>query len=168
MALRNIVCEGDEILKKKCREVTDIDDRVRTILDDMIETMRDKEGVGIAAPQVGILRKMFVIEPEEGELLEFINPVIIEEKGSQESDEGCLSVPGLVGTIDRPEFIKVEAYDRTGKKVIHEATGFKAIVIRHELDHLEGVLFVDIAKEVREASGEEEQDEEQNKNKNKS
>jgi peptide deformylase len=157
MALRNIVCEGDDILKKHCREVADIDDRIRTILDDMIETMRDSDGVGIAAPQVGILRKMFVIEPEEGELLEFINPVVLEETGNQTSDEGCLSVPGLVGSVDRPEFLKVEALDRTGNKVIHEATGFKAIVIRHELDHLEGVLFTDVAKEIREASSESEE-----------
>jgi len=157
VALRNVVCEGDEILRKRCREVADIDDRVRTILDDMIETMRDREGVGIAAPQVGILKRMFVIEPEEGELLEFINPVVIEEKGVQTSDEGCLSVPGLVGTMDRPEFLKVEAFNRAGEKIIHEATGFKAIVISHELDHLEGILFVDNAKEIREAAGETEE-----------
>jgi peptide deformylase len=124
----------------------------------MIETMRERGGAGIAAPQVGILRKMFVIEPEEGEITEFINPVVIEETGSQSSDEGCLSVPGFVGTTDRPEFIKVEAQDRYGTKVIHEAEGFKAIVIRHELDHLEGILYTDIASDIREASDEESDD----------
>ena len=163
MALRNVVVEGDEILRKKCREVSDIDDRIRTILDDMIETMRDREGVGIAAPQVGILKRMFVIEPEEGELLEFINPTVLEETGKQTSDEGCLSVPGLAGTVDRPEFIKVEAFDRNGNKVIHEVEGFGAVVIRHELDHLEGVLFTDVANEIREASSEAEEQKKGNK-----
>jgi peptide deformylase len=158
LAIRNIVCDGDETLRKSCREVTDFDDRTRTILDDMIDTMRESGGAGIAAPQVGILRKMFVIEPEEGEITEFINPVVIEKKGSQTSDEGCLSVPGLVGTTNRPEFIKVEAQDRNGAKVIHEAEGFKAVVICHELDHLEGVLYTDIAKDIREASDEESDD----------
>jgi len=154
MALRNIVVEGDEILRKKCREVAEVDDRIRTILDDMIETMRDREGVGIAAPQVGMLRRMFVIEPEEGELLEFINPVVIEKKGKQKGEEGCLSVPGLVGTVERPEFIKVEALDRNGNKVIHELDGFAAIVVGHELDHLEGLLFTDNATEIRAAENE--------------
>jgi len=154
MALRNIVVEGDEILRKKCREVTEVDDRIRTILDDMIETMRDSEGVGIAAPQVGVLRRMFVIEPEEGELLEFINPVVIEEKGSQTGEEGCLSVPGLVGTVERSEYIKIQALDRNGNKVTHELDGFAAVVVCHELDHLEGVLFTDNAEEIRKSTDE--------------
>jgi len=152
MALRNIVVNGDEILRKQCREVTEVDDRIRMILDDMIETMRSEDGVGIAAPQIGIMRRMFVIEPEEGEVTEFINPVVIEVSGEKSGEEGCLSVPGYVGEIRRPEYIKVEALDRDGNKVVHEATEMKAVIISHELDHLDGILFIDKADEVREAS----------------
>ena len=150
MALRNIVLHGDEILRKRCREVTEVDDRIRTILDDMVETMRELNGIGLAAPQIGIMRRMFVIEPEDGEVLEFINPEVIELQGTQTSEEGCLSVPGFIGVMERPEFIKVEALDRHGEKVIHEATGLKAVVISHELDHLEGVLYTDTAQNLRE------------------
>ena len=157
MALRNIVLNGDEILRKRCREVTDVDDRIRTILDDMIETMREQNGIGLAAPQIGIMKRMFVIEPEEGELLEFINPVVIESCGTQASEEGCLSVPGFVGVMERPEFMKIEALDRHGEKVTHEAEGLTAIVISHELDHLEGVLYIDTAENLRESSPEQEE-----------
>ena len=158
MALRNIVLQGDEILRKRCREVTNIDDRIITILDDMVETMRSQNGVGIAAPQVGIMRRMFVIEPEEDEVIEFINPQVIESSGVQTGEEGCLSVPGYVGTVDRPEYIKVEALDRNGKKTIHEATELKAVIISHELDHLEGILYTDKADGIREASAEPEEE----------
>ena len=156
MALRNIVLEGDEILRKRCREVTDINDRIRMILDDLIETMRDQNGIGIAAPQVGVMRRMFVIEPEEGEVIEFINPVVLESSGIQTGEEGCLSVPGYVGTVDRPEYIKVEALDRYGKKTVHEATELKAVAISHELDHLEGILYIDKAEDIREGSADSE------------
>jgi peptide deformylase len=158
MALRNIVLEGDEILIKRCKEVTDIDDRIRMILDDMIETMRGQSGVGIAAPQVGIMRRMFVAEPEEGEIMEFINPQLIESSGVQTGEEGCLSVPGFVGTVERPEYIKVEALDRDGNKVVHEATDLKAVIISHELDHLEGILYIDKAEDIREASADPEEE----------
>ena len=161
MALRNIVLEGDEILRKRCREVTTIDDRIRMILDDMIETMRSQNGVGIAAPQVGVMRRMFVIEPEDGEVIEFINPEVIESSGTQTGEEGCLSVPGYVGTVDRPEYIKVEALDRYGEKIEHEGTGIKAVAISHELDHLEGVLYIDKAEEIHEASADPDDSEEQ-------
>jgi len=151
MALRNIVLEGDEILRKRCKEVTEIDDRIRMILDDMIETMRDKNGIGIAAPQVGIMRRMFVIEADSGEVLEFINPQVVESSGVQNAEEGCLSVPGYVGTVERPEYIKLEAMDRNGNKVFHEGTDLKAIAMSHELDHLEGILYTDKATNVHEA-----------------
>ena len=94
MALRNIVTEGDPILRKKCREVDKVDDRIRTILDDMVETMKDANGVGLAAPQIGMMRRMFVAEPEPDEIYYFVNPEIISMAGTQESEEGCLSVPG--------------------------------------------------------------------------
>ena len=152
MALRNIILEGDEILRKRCREVTDVDDRIRMILDDMIETMQSQKGVGIAAPQVGIMRRMFVIEPEEGKVIECINPKVIESRGTQTGEEGCLSLPGYVGTVDRPEYIKVEALDRYGNKVIHEGTEFLAVALGHELDHLEGILYIDKAVDIRDAS----------------
>jgi len=150
MAIRNIVLEGDEILRKRCKEVKEVDDRIRMILDDLTETMRNKDGLGIAAPQVGIMRRILVVEPEKGELLELINPVIIESSGVQTGEEGCLSVPGYVGVVERPEFIKVEALDRHGNKAVHEATGLKAVAISHEIDHLEGVLYVDKATDVHE------------------
>ena len=157
MALRNVVIEGDEILRKRCREVSDIDDRIHMILDDMIETMRSQSGVGIAAPQVGILKRMFVIEPEEGHVTEFINPVILEQKGVQKGEEGCLSLPGFVGKVDRPEYIKVEALDRNGNKVVHEGTEIKAVAMSHELDHLDGVLYIDKAEALREVTDDSEE-----------
>ena len=150
MAIRNIVVAGDEILRKRCKEVADIDDRIRMILDDMAETMRSKKGIGIAAPQVGIMRRMFIIEPAEGELLELINPRVIESSGVQNCEEGCLSVPGYVGTVERPEYIKVEALDRNGNTVVHEGRELKAVALSHELDHLEGVLYTDKASDVHE------------------
>ena len=151
MALRNIVLESDEILRKHCREVTDVNDRIRMILDDMIETMRGQNGVGLAAPQVGIMRRMFVIEPEEGEIIELINPRVIEMSGIQKGEEGCLSVPGYIGTVERPEYIKVEALDRNGNIVVHEGTDIKAVALSHEIDHLDGILYIDKAIEVHEA-----------------
>ena len=109
MALRHIVTEGDEILRKHCREVTEVTERIRQTMTDMLETMRAEFGVGIAAPQVGIMRRMFVAEPEPGRVYYMINPVILEQSGSQTGDEGCLSVPGLIGTVDRPSHIKIDS-----------------------------------------------------------
>jgi len=158
MALRNIVLNGDEILRKRCREVTEVDDRIRMILDDMTETMKSKNGLGIAAPQVGIMRRMFVIEAVPGEVLELINPRVVESSGLQNIEEGCLSVPGYVGTVERPEYIKVEALDRNGNNVIHEGTEMKAVAIAHELDHLEGVLYTDKAADIHEIEPEPEEE----------
>ena len=149
MALRNIFHEGDPILRKKCREVDKVDDRIRTILDDMIETMRDAGGVGLAAPQRGIMRRMFVAEPEPGEVYCFVNPEISDVEGMQESDEGCLSVPGYVGTVERPERIRIRGLDRDGNMQEYVLEGFPAIVMSHENDHLDGILYIDKARNVR-------------------
>lgn len=154
MALRNIVLEGDEILKKRAREVTEINDHVISILDDMIETMRDQEGVGIAAPQVGVLRRIIVVETEE-DYVEIINPEILESSGSQHSDEACLSVPGIIGMVERPDYIKVKGLNRKGEEFEVEARDFYARALCHEIDHLNGVLFVDKAVDIRSADAEE-------------
>lgn len=154
MALRNIVVEGDEILRKKCREVTQIDDRIRGILDDMVDTMRDYNGVGLAAPQIGIMRRIVVVEVEDGEVIELINPEIVETRGKIGADEGCLSVPGYVGYVERPEYVKIKGLDRYGKPVVHEGEGLKAVAFCHETDHLDGILYVDKATNVRKAEEE--------------
>jgi len=154
MALRKIVLEGDEILRKRCREVSEVDDRIRMILDDMLETMRDQNGIGIAAPQVGIMKRMMIVATEEDEVIELINPEIVEASGSQIGEEGCLSVPGYVGTVERPEYIKIKGLDRCGKEVVYEGTQLKAIALSHELDHLEGILYVDKATDIHESAAE--------------
>lgn len=160
MALRNIVREGDEILRKRCREVGEVNDRIRMILDDMVETMRDSMGVGLAAPQVGIMRRMFVAEPEPERVYYFINPEITMEEGSVEDEEGCLSVPGFAGLVDRPERITIKGLDRDGNPQEHTFEGFDARVICHEYDHLEGILYVDKAKDVYDITERAEADEE--------
>ena len=154
MALRNIVYEGDDILKKRAREVTEVNSHIRMILDDMLETMRAYNGVGIAAPQVGILKRMFIADVE-GEIIELINPEILETSGAQEEEEGCLSVPGMVGAVKRPEYIKMRGLNREGKEVVYEGTGFLPVVLSHEYDHLDGILFTDKATNIRDANQEE-------------
>lgn len=151
MAIRNVVLEGDEILRKQCREVSEVTDRIKMIMEDMLETMRSQFGVGIAAPQVGIMRRMFVAEPESGRVYYMINPVILEESGSQEGDEGCLSLPGKIGTVTRPDYIKIEALDLDGEKKTYEFHDFDARVMCHEYDHLNGVLYIDKAVNIRDA-----------------
>lgn len=151
MAIRNVVLEGDEILRKQCREVSEVTDRIKMTMEDMLETMRSQFGVGIAAPQVGIMRRMFVAEPEPGRVYYMINPVILEESGSQEGDEGCLSIPGKIGTVTRPDYIKIEALDLDGEKKTYEFHDFDARVMCHEYDHLNGVLYVDKAVNIRDA-----------------
>ena len=148
MAIRNIVTEGDEILRKKCRPVGEVTDRIRQTLDDMVDTMRDRLGVGLAAPQVGIMRRMFVAEPEPGVVYYMVDPVITKEEGSQECEEGCLSVPGMTGTVTRPEKITIEGLDRDGKKVSYDFEGFYANVMCHENDHLNGILYIDKATNI--------------------
>lgn len=151
MALRNIVVDGDPILRKRSREVTEINDKIRMMLDDMLDTMRANNGVGIAAPQVGILKRMFIIEAEPGEVIEMINPEIVESRGSAWEDEGCLSVPGLIGKVERPEYIRIKGLDRNGQEIEHEAEGFLATAFCHENDHLDGILYTDKATNIRDA-----------------
>lgn len=159
MAIRKIVTEGDEVLRKKCREVSEVTDRIRTTLEDMLETMRQEMGVGIAAPQVGILRRMFIAEPEPGRVYFMINPEILESEGSQPSQEGCLSVPGMIGDVERPERIKIKALDFNGEEKVYDFEGFDAIVMCHENDHLDGILYIDKAKNIRSADAFEEDEE---------
>lgn len=147
MALRNIVKEGDEILRKTCRPVDKVTARTQMILDDMVETMRDAMGVGLAGPQVGIMRRLFVAEPAPGEVYCFVNPEIVSREGTQECEEGCLSVPGVYGLVDRPEKIVIRGLDREGNPQEYEFEGFHANVMCHEYDHLDGILFIDKAKE---------------------
>jgi peptide deformylase len=150
MALRNIVLEGDEILRKRAREVTEVNEKIRIMLDDMVETMKANHGAGLAAPQVGLFKRMFVAEVD-GEIIELINPEILETEGVQEEDEGCLSVPGMIGTVERPAYIKMKGLDRYGQEVVYEGTGFLPIVLSHEYDHLDGILYTDKATNIREA-----------------
>ena len=154
MAIRNVVLEGDEILRKKCREVTEVTDRIRMTMEDMLETMRSEYGVGIAAPQVGIMRRMFIAEPEPGRVYYMINPVILEQSGADPGDEGCLSVPVKIGTVTRPDYIKIEALDLSGDKQTYEFHDFDARVMCHEYDHLDGILYIDKAVNIRDADEE--------------
>ena len=158
MALRKVVVRGDEILSKRCREVSEVTDRIKETLDDMVDTMREELGVGLAAPQVGIMRRMFVAEPEPGRVYYMINPEIYFEEGSEEDYEACLSVPGLIGIVERPQKIKIRALDRDGVEHDYEFEGFDARVMCHENDHLNGVLYTDKAHNIRpaEAPSEEE------------
>lgn len=151
MALRKVVVRGDEILSKRCREVSEITDRIRETLDDMVDTMREELGVGLAAPQVGVMRRMFVAEPEPGRIYYMINPEIYFEEGSEEEYEGCLSVPGLIGIVERPHKIKIRALDRDGVEQDYEFEGFDARVMCHENDHLNGILYTDKAHDIRSA-----------------
>lgn len=171
MALRNVVQEGDDILRKRCREVGDVNDRIRMILDDMVETMRDAKGVGLAAPQVGILRRMFVAEPdpnaEPEQVYCFVNPEITMEEGCVEGEEGCLSVLGYEGVVDRPERITIKGLDRDGNPQEYTFEGFEARVMCHEYDHLDGILYVDKAKEVYDIMEKAEAQEEKETKKNK-
>lgn len=144
MALRTIITTGDDRLRKKARPVTEFNERFHDLLDDMYETMQKDDGVGLAAPQVGILRRAAVIDIGEG-LVELVNPVITERSGDQYGNEGCLSVPGKYGMVHRPQKVSVEAQDRNGKQIKLEAEGFLAVAVCHELDHLDGVLFIDLA-----------------------
>ena len=151
MALRKVVVRGDEILSKRCREVSEVTDRIKETLDDMVDTMREELGVGLAAPQVGIMRRMFVAEPEPGRVYYMINPEIYFEEGSEEDYEACLSVPGLIGIVERPQKIKIRALDRDGVEHDYEFEGFNARVMCHENDHLNGVLYTDKAHDIRPA-----------------
>lgn len=149
MAIRKLVFEGDPQLNKVSREITEVNDRIRTLLDDLLDTLHEENGVGLAAPQVGILRRCCVVEVEEGEVFYLVNPVIIEQEGDQYGPEGCLSVPGYYGDVHRPEYVKVEALDRDGNKQIYEGEGFLARAFCHEIDHLDGIVYTSKADNLR-------------------
>lgn len=149
MALREICMLGEDILRKKCRTVEKVDDRIRQIAGDMAETMYKANGVGLAAPQVGILKRIIVVDVGEG-LVTLINPEIIESKGSQVDEEGCLSIPGRRGIVERPMEIRVKGLDENGNEKEIKAEGYFARALCHEIDHLAGILFIDkMKKEVQ-------------------
>lgn len=150
MAIRNIRKLGDDILRKKCRPVEVIDEKILTLLDDMAETMYEANGVGLAAPQIGILKRIVVIDIGEG-LIELINPEIVSVEGNIKDTEGCLSVPGKYGYVVRPAKVKATALNRDGEKFTIEGEGMLAKAICHELDHLDGIVFVDKVTEYIEA-----------------
>lgn len=150
MAIRNIRISTDEVLRKKCKPIKEITPSLLTLLDDMADTMYEANGVGLAAPQVGILKRAVVIDVGEG-LVELINPVILETSGSQIDDEGCLSVPGKYAPVERPNYVKVEAMDREGNRFTIEGEALMARALCHEIDHLDGVLYIDKALPVEEA-----------------
>lgn len=145
MALRNIVKQGDDILTKKCREVTKFDERLHTLLDDMAETMKEANGVGIAGPQVGYLKRICVVmDVNDGDkIIDMVNPVIIETSGEQNGPEGCLSFPGIYGYVSRPDTVKIRAQDRNGNWFERVGTGLTARAFCHETEHLDGHVFTE-------------------------
>ncbi len=145
MAIRNIVKKGDDVLRKICRTQLNFDDKLAMILDDMKDTMYEADGVGLAAPQVGILRRFCIIDVGDG-LIELVNPVIMEQSGSQIGQEGCLSVPNEYADVERPMYVKVRAQDRNGNNFVVEGEGLKARALCHEIDHLDGILYIDKVK----------------------
>ncbi len=160
MALRQIRVYGDDILTKKCREVKEMTPRLKELIDDMLETMYDAEGVGLAAPQVGVLRRIVVIDVGEGPIV-LVNPRIIEQDGEQEGMEGCLSVPGKIGQVTRPNHVIVEGLDADMNPVRVEGEELLARALCHELDHLEGVVYTSkVEGELYDAVDEDEEEEE--------
>ena len=151
MAIRNIVQVGDEVLRKKSFPVTDFGEKTITLLDDMKDTVKKAKGAGLAAPQVGVLRRIFVVDVEEG-YFEFINPEILSKSGEQYSIEGCLSVVGKEGYVKRPQKVVIKYQDRFGKSHKLTAYDFFAKAICHEYDHLDGILYIDKADNVRSSS----------------
>ncbi len=179
MALRNIVTEGDPVLSKKCRTVVDFNARLHQLIDDMRETLLEADGVGLAAPQVGILRRVVLVLdiskedlPPEEQLVELINPEIVAESGEQIGPEGCLSIPGVYGIVKRPDLVKVKAQDRYGKPFEVWGSALTARAFCHEINHLDGILFRALADrilspeeldEMAQQDNEEENNEEQKK-----
>ena len=143
MAIRQITKEGDPALRKKCRPVTEFNERLGVLIDDMWDTMYKADGVGLAAPQVSVLRRIAVVDVEDGNKYELINPVIVESEGSQVGQEGCLSIPGYNCNVKRPYRVKVTAFDRFGNEQTYDVQGFPAVAFCHEIDHLDGILFKD-------------------------
>lgn len=161
MAVREIRVQGDEVLTKVCKEVKALTPRNLVLIEDMLDTMYEAQGVGLAAPQVGILKRIVVIDVGEGPII-LINPEILETSGEQTGDEGCLSVPGLAGQVTRPNYVKVKALDENMEEVIYEGEGLLARAFCHELEHLDGHLYVErVEGELHEPVYEEEVDEEE-------
>ncbi len=150
MAIRNVVQVGDEVLRQKCFPVEEFDGKLIKLLDDMKDTVKKEQGAGLAAPQVGVLRRVVVVDVEDG-YFELINPVILSQKGEQSGWEGCLSVKGKQGVVSRPMKVKISYQDRNGEKRLLQAKGFFARAICHELDHLDGILYIDKATHVQKA-----------------
>lgn len=148
MAKRLIVQSPDPILSKKCREVTSFDDRLAQLLDDMRDTLKAADGAGLAAPQVSVLRRVCIVDTEDG-YFELVDPVLVSSSGEQTGIEGCLSVKGKYGTVTRAEKVTVDAFDRTGKKHRYKVSGFTARAFQHEMDHLDGVLYTSKCKDLR-------------------
>ena len=147
MAVRNVVQVGDDVLRQKCNPVEEFDEKLWALLDDMKDTVKKEQGAGLAAPQVGVLRRLAVVDVEEG-YFEFINHVIVQQKGEQSGWEGCLSVRGKSGIVSRPMKVTVTYQDRNGDKYLLKAKGFFARAICYELDHLDGVLYIDKATHI--------------------
>lgn len=145
MALRQIRYDGDDILRKKCKEVTEMTERTKILIDDMFETMYEANGVGLAAPQVGILKRIVVIDVDYENPYVLINPVIVKKDGEQTGDEGCLSLPGKVATVTRPNHVICRCLNENMEEVEIEGEGLLARAICHELDHLDGILYKDVA-----------------------
>ncbi|MDR1117249.1 MAG: peptide deformylase [Oscillospiraceae bacterium] len=143
MAIRNIVKDGDPILRKKSREVVNFDRRLHTLIDDMIATLEEANGLGIAAPQVGVLRRVVIVMDAEMKPIELVNPEILSTEGENEGPEGCLSFPGMYGVVARPTRVEVRAKNRYGKPFTASGDGIVARAFCHEIDHLNGDLFVD-------------------------
>lgn len=154
MAIRNIRNDKDELLRKRSKEVDSIDNKIRELVLDMLDTMYKNDGVGLAAPQVGILKRIIVYDVGEGPKV-MINPVITKASGKQTGEEGCLSSPNVFGMVDRPANLHVKAFDLEGQEVLVKAKELEAIVLCHEIDHLDGVLFLDKAYDLYTATDEE-------------
>jgi peptide deformylase len=150
MAIRMIVKHPDPILRERAKEVTKFNASLHKLLDDMAETMYDADGVGLAAPQVGVLKRVFVVDADEQGLIELVNPEIVSMEGEQFGAEGCLSIPGLQGDVRRANKVVIKGQDRYGNPVQYEGTDLLARAFQHELDHLNGVLFIDLAESVYE------------------
>ncbi len=151
MAIRSVVQVGDEVLRQRCFEVETFDENLFKLLDDMKDTVKKEQGAGLAAPQVGVLRRAVVVDLEDEGYFEFINPVILSQKGEQSGWEGCLSVRGKNGIVSRPMKLTLSYQDRYGEKYVLKAKGFFARAICHELDHLDGILYIDKATHIEKA-----------------
>lgn len=161
MAIREIRTMGDEVLTKVCKEVKMMTPRTAILIEDMLDTMYEAQGVGLAAPQVGVLRRIVVIDVGEGPII-LINPEILETSGEQTGDEGCLSVPGKAGCVTRPDYVKVKALDENMEEVVYEGEGLLARAFCHEIDHLDGHLYVEkVEGEIHDVTYEDEEIEEE-------